>query len=317
VIAELLVVVQVCDATMINSNSTAWFKKILIKMKTFLSLRMMSVAFATLILCSCKTNPEEDKIAVNAERIVSLNGTITEILCELGLEKNIVGVDVTSTYPASMVKLPKAGSNRNINTEAVLAMNPSVIFVTENGLPAEAAAQFKTANVPVIFCKQDYSIQGAKDLIKQVADTLQLQDKVEAIHKKIDADMAAVPKYDTKPKVLFIYARGAGSMSVSGGNTAVAKMIELSGGENAANDLEDYKPYTSEALVERNPDALLFFDTGLESLNGTDGLLQMPGVAQTNAGKNKKIVTMEGHLLSGFGPRIGQAIAHLSKLIHE
>jgi iron complex transport system substrate-binding protein len=37
----------------------------------------------------------------------------------------------------------------------------------------------------------------------------------------------------------------------------------------------------------------------------------MPGVAQTNAGKNKKIVTMDGELLSGFSIRLPQAIQEL------
>jgi iron complex transport system substrate-binding protein len=280
------------------------------------------VIFASFILLGCNEVKVEEKTGINKEtidgsRIVSLNGTISEILVELGMEKNIVGVDVTSNYPASIQKLPKAGHNRVINTEAVLAMNPTVIFVVENGIKPEAAQQFKTANVRVVFFKHDYSVDGAKNLVEAVADTLGLQNKVPAIIQKMDAELAAVSNHNSKPRVLFIYARGAGSMSVCGNNTAIAKMISLAGGENAAADLEDFKPYSSESLVERNPDVLLFFDSGLESLNGIDGLLAMPGVGHTNAGKNKKIETMDGQLLSGFGPRIGLAVAQLSKLIHE
>ena len=78
--------------------------------------------------------PKADKTSLDTSRIVSLDGTVTEILCELGFEKNIVGVDVTSTYPAAMNALPKAGHNRNVNAEAVIAMQPTLIVALEKGL---------------------------------------------------------------------------------------------------------------------------------------------------------------------------------------
>ena len=52
--------------------------------------------------------------AAPAPRIVSLSGTISEIICDLGRQNQLVGVDVTSTYPAALDKLPKVGHNRNI-----------------------------------------------------------------------------------------------------------------------------------------------------------------------------------------------------------
>ncbi len=270
-----------------------------------------------IIALTFSCNPSAQKSAINAERIVSLDGSITEVLCEIGLEKNIVGVDVTSTYPASMNDLPKAGHNRNVNVEGVIAMNPSVIFVLENGLKPEAEQQFASAGIPLVKCKKENDIQGAKDLVKQIADTLGKEDRVADIWKKIDADLATVQASDTKPKVLFIYARGVGTMSVAGKKTALDKMIELAGGVNAAADVEDFKPFTAEAIVKENPDVILFFDSGLESLGGADELLKVPGIAATNAGKNKKFVTMDGLLLTGFTPRVGKAVAELSSLIHQ
>ena len=61
--------------------------------------------------------------AADPVRIVSLDGTVSEILCGLGLQAYLIGVDVTSTYPASLAKLPKVGHNRNISAEGVLACN--------------------------------------------------------------------------------------------------------------------------------------------------------------------------------------------------
>lgn len=280
-------------------------------------LKSTGLFVLTIIAFAFSCSPTAQQSAINTERIVSLDGSITEVLCEIGLEKNIVGVDVTSTYPESMNALPKAGHNRNVNVEGVIAMSPSVIFVLENGLKPEAEQQFASAGIPLVKCKKENDIQGAKDLVKQIADTLGKGDRVADIWKKIDNDLATVQASDTKPKVLFIYARGVGTMSVAGKKTALDKMIELAGGVNAAADVEDFKPFTAEAIVKENPDVILFFDSGLESLGGGEELLKVPGIAATNAGKNKKFVTMDGLLLTGFTPRVGKAVAELSSLIHQ
>ncbi|RYE25552.1 MAG: hemin ABC transporter substrate-binding protein, partial [Sphingobacteriales bacterium] len=120
-----------------------------------------------------------------------------------------------------------------------------------------------------------------------------------------------------QPNVLFIYARGAGTLMVAGDHTYPNSMIKLSGGKNAITGFEDFKPLTAEALVAANPDVILMFDSGLQSLGGADGLMQIPGLAQTNAGKKKQVIEMDGQYLTGFGPRTGEAIATLSKKLNE
>ena len=134
-----------------------------------------------------------------------------------------------------------------------------------------------------------------------------------ALIKQIDEDLKNLKTYDVKPKVLFIYARGAGSLMVAGKNTAMYSMIELAGGKNAVTDFESFKPLTPESLVALNPDAILMFTNGLESLGGMEGIKQIPGIEMTNAGKNKAIIEMDGQLLSGFGVRVGRAIVELNK----
>lgn len=264
-------------------------------------------------------NTADKQSTINTEKIVSLDGTLTEILCELGYEKNIVGVDVTSSYPEAMNKLPKAGHNRNVNAEAVIAMQPTVVIALEQGMKPEVAEQFKTAGIPVVLLHREYSLQGTKDLVKALADTLGKPEEATKITKQIDMDLATLPQYDTvnKPKVLFIYARGAGTMSVAGTSTAPNTMIRLAGGINAAAEVDGFKPFTAEAVVRENPDVILFFDSGLESLGGAEGLLTVPGIANTNAGKNKKFITMDGQYLAGLSPRMGKAVVDLAALIHD
>ena len=245
-------------------------------------------------------------------RIVSINGTVTEIICALGFEKSIVGVDVTSTYPASMKNIAKVGHNRNLNVEGILALNPTILTGLEAEIKPEVKQQLVAAGVNVILFKQEYSIAGTKVLITEVATAFGKKSAANAVNKQIDKDVAAIKKSAKNKKVLFIYARGAGNMMVAGEGTSVEKAIVLAGASNAIAGFKDYKPLTAEAVVSANPDVILMFTSGLESMGGIDGLLKIQGIAQTNAGKNKKVIEMDGQLLTGFGPRVGVAIATLA-----
>ncbi|WP_026995476.1 heme/hemin ABC transporter substrate-binding protein [Flectobacillus major] len=252
------------------------------------------------------------------QRIVSISGSVTEILVELGLQNQIVGTDVTSNYPAAIEKLPKVGHNRGIGAETTLALQPTIVIGTrdEKGqsfLKPEVEEQFKSAGVKVQMFTQEYSIEGTKKLINDVANYFGKKAQAARLIQKIDANLAKVKKPAVAPKVLFIYARGLGAMSVAGNGTSVKSLIELAGGHNATNDFDNFKPLTPEGLIAANPDYILLFNSGLESIGGIDGLLKVPGVAQTNAGKKRKVIEMDGVLLTGFTPRVGSAVLELSE----
>ena len=276
------------------------------------------------LLASCNKESKTDnttetktEATVSTEKIVSLNGAITEILADLGEENNLVGVDVTSTFPTSVKEKAKdLGHVRSLSIEALLALKPTKVYATDKDLTPEQIAQLKNAGITVEIIKQDYSVDGTKALVKTIATSLNKTD-YDAINTKIDTDLKALKPLATKPKVLFIYARGAGNLMVAGKNTPVEKIIAIAGGENVITEFEDYKPLTPEAVVKGNPDYILMFDSGLQSIGGVDGVLKLEGVSTTNAGKNKKIIAMDGGLLSGFGPRVGQAAVELNQLLQK
>lgn len=282
-------------------------------MKKFFSVLALAIVFAS---CNKKeenktTTTETDTVAteIKTDRIVSLNGAVTETLASLDVAGNIVGRDVTSTYPADL-KATDLGHVRSITAESILALQPSVVFGTTKDVNPNLNEQLKKANIPLVLIDQEYSIDGSKKLITEVATKLK-KDNYQPLLDNISNKMATVKTFDKKPKVLFIYARGAGNLMVAGSGTPLHSMIELAGAENAAAALTDFKPLTPEALLTTNPDVILMFDKGLQSLGGVDGLLKIEGIATTNAGKNKKVVTMDGQYLSGFGPRVGDAVVEL------
>ena len=149
-------------------------------------------------------------------------------------------------------------------------------------------------------------------LIAQIADALGRSDDAKAIAARIDSDRAAVVSLTPSPKVLFIYARGAGTLLVAGEGTPIQSLITLAGGTNAVSGFNEFKPLTPEALVAANPDVVLLFNTGADDLQGTTALMRVPGMASTGAGRNRAFIPLDPMIMAGFGPRIGQAIALLN-----
>jgi iron complex transport system substrate-binding protein len=199
--------------------------------------------------------------------------------------------------------------------EPIMAVSPTLILASDKDINPELMGKIKSSGIKTEVFKQEYTVDGTKKLIEEVAKAVGNTD-YQKLNDKIDADLKQVQPIAKKPKVLFIYARG-NMLMVSGKNTPMASLINLAGGENAVNDFEDFKPLTPEAVVKANPDVLFFFETGLQGAGGNEGALKMPGVSQTNAGKNKKIIAMDGGLVSGFGPRLGEAAVGLNKLLIE
>ncbi len=285
-------------------------------MKSIIILVAVALSFSA---CrSTTSNQENDKLA-DSTRIVSMNGTLSEIVSGLGLQEQIVGVDVTSNYPDALKGIPKIGHNRNMNVEGILALKPDVILGMAKEVSPQLLQQLKAAGIKTLLFEQEFSVTGARSLIKAVGDSLKSPLKADSLllqfNQELEKGKPTVNASIKKPKVLFIYARGAGSMMVGGSGTQVAKVIEMAGAENAVNDFEEYKPLTAEALVKANPDVILLFDGGLASVGGTAGLAKVQGIQQTKAGKNKKIISMDGSLLTNFGPRLGKAVAELTQKI--
>jgi iron complex transport system substrate-binding protein len=107
---------------------------------------------------------------------------------------------------------------------------------------------------------------------------------------------------------------------IAGPGSGADEMIEAAGGTDAGTAMgldRPFTPITSEALTEAAPDVILMTTTGLESVGGVDGLLDIPGLGQTPAGEHRRIVDMDDSVLLAFGPRIGATIEALATAIYQ
>ncbi|MES2454653.1 MAG: ABC transporter substrate-binding protein [Bacteroidota bacterium] len=255
-------------------------------------------------------------LATSPKRIITLSGSLTETVDALGFGAQIVAVDVTSIYPDYISKKPKVSKDRTISAEGIISFSPDLVLAPENMISKAVQYQLAAAGIKVLVIKQEYSAKGALVFIRQVAAALGNPPKGETLVKQtsaaVEQALETVKKNPKSPKVLFLYARGTGVMMVAGKETSLDAIIRLSGAKNAAQGFSKFKPYTTEALVNANPDVILMFDFGYKSLGGINSILKMPGVSLTNAGKNKRVIEMDGELLTNFSVRLGQAISQLN-----
>lgn len=280
--------------------------------------KIFSLSLAFALLVSCGGNTEKTvETKKEAMKIVSMNGTLTEIVFALNEGGQLVAVDVTSTFPEAAKSLTNLGHANAISAESVLGSNPTHVIGFEDETKPELVEQLKNSGVEVKLFKREYSIEGAKKVIADVAKWIEKEEDGKKLQDQIDADVKSLTKLNSKPAVLFVYARGAGMMMVAGDDTQMQKMIEYAGGKNAVGGFKEFKPLTPEAVIGANPALLLMFESGAQSLNGEEGILEIPGLKLTDAGKNKQILSMDGQLLSGFGPRVGKALVTLNAKLKE
>ncbi|MEM1214501.1 MAG: ABC transporter substrate-binding protein [Bacteroidota bacterium] len=257
-------------------------------------------------------------------RVISLSGAITDVLVTLGQADALVGRDVTSTYPAeTTAEIPSLGHVSQLNAEAILALRPEIIFVeADQAKQSSVLDQLSGSSVKVVPIQTEYSLANAGKIAEQLQAHMPIApERVAALLQQNENTQARLQKtlsnVKESPKVLFIYARGAGRLLVAGTETSASTVIDLAGGTNAIQSFTGFKALNSEALIEARPDVILMFTSGLASLDGKKGLAQIPGMLQTPAFQQNRIIAMDGHYLTGFGTQAGQAVEELARNIHQ
>jgi len=282
-------------------------------MHWFTLLAMLSTASAGTIVDSTNATVE----ANNPQRIVTVAGNVSETVFALGVGGNVVGVDASSLFPAAVHQLPKVGYYRSINAEGILSLSPDLVIATDSAGPPAVIEQIRGAGIPIAVLDSAQSFEGAQRRVTQIAKLLDRTDEGADLTASMATELSAMSKPETAPRVLFIYARGSGTQNVAGTETAANAMIELAGGKNAVSEYTGYKPMNAEAMIQANPDYILFTQRGLESIGGLEAAAKLNGIAQTPAGQNKKIIAIDDLLLLGFGPRTSQGAIELSKALQQ
>ncbi|MER7978646.1 ABC transporter substrate-binding protein [Streptomyces sp. NPDC095817] len=258
-----------------------------------------------------------------ADRIVPLSGSLSEIVFTLGLGDHVVARDITATFDQAK-NLPVVTRNHDVSAESVLSLRPDLVLAERTTGPDEAMEQLRDAGVPVLVVDPAQSLQDVGPRIRAVADALGVpaagKRLTQRSEDRIAAVRAAVPAHADHPRVAFLYLRGSASVYLIGGRgSGATSLLEAAGAVDAgaASGLsKDFTAITTEALAQAAPDAILVMSKGLESVGGVDGLVKIPGVAQTPAGMERRIVSVEDGVLLNYGPRTDQVLKSMVRQLY-
>lgn len=245
--------------------------------------------------------------AEQPERIVSLGGDITETIYALDSQSSLVGVDSTSEWPTAAKGLPDVGYVRQLAAEGVLSLRPQLIIATHDAGPPPVLAQLRSAGVRIETLPVTYSPDEVVAKVRTIGQLLGkedaaklLADKIQAQYGELAKAVAAMPNH---PRAIFMMSAGGGSPLLAGNETAATHAISLAGGVNAVTGYTGYKPVSAEAMAALAPDVIVLMRERADVLGGVEGVLKLPGVALTPAGKTRRIILVDGQALLGFGPR--------------
>jgi len=256
-------------------------------------------------------------------RIVTLSGDYSEIVWDLGLGSNLVGVDLGSVYPKDEMRLkPKVGVEYRLLTEPILTLEPTLVIGDIDASPSTVIDQVRAAGVPVVIFPRFEGTTAPADKIRAVAGILGIGDGGEqfaaSVQAEIDAALATAAGAQSHPRVAVLYIATANTMLLLGSNTVFDGLLEAVGAVDVGPPAgaDGFVALTPEALIAAAPDVIITAQRGFDGVGGLEGFLAIPGVAQTPAGQSRSVLVYEDLLLLGLGPRTGQLLAALIADLH-
>lgn len=266
----------------------------------------------------------------DTSRILALDtyGTLGTTVYALGLGDRLVGRDVSTGVPA-LVDLPVVTANgHELQAEAILDLDPSVILTDYSIGPLEVQMQLKDAGIPVVILDDHRARDTIGEQIRAVAHALGVDAAGDAVASRVEREISAAEQQvsemaNASPlkgmRMVFLYLRGsAGVFYWFGEGSGADDLIEALGGVDVAKqvELDGYKPINAEGLVTAAPDMFLLMTGGLESVGGVSGLAEIPGVAETRAGTNECVVDMADSQILSFGPQYPATLSALAEAVY-
>ena len=258
------------------------------------------------------------KAPLTVSRVVVLANGVAEIIQSLNAQSIIVGRDISSAED-SLSEIPIVTSGHQVLPEKVLALKPDLVLIDASTGPKAAIETIKSAGITVIETPESWSLKDLPIKVRAVGRAIGAQNQAEELVKQLNISLDA-SMVKNSPRVAFLYLRGTSSVYLIGGAGSGADSLLTAIGaiDVGAQTLDrPFNTLTAESLAELNPDVILVMSKGLESVGGIDGLLKLPGVAQTRAGKNSAVIDVDDSLLLSFGPRTPSLVDALARALSK
>jgi iron complex transport system substrate-binding protein len=250
------------------------------------------------------------------QKIVSLAPNITEILFDLGLDKEIVGVSIHCNFPEKAKTKVQVGSYISLDFERVVSLKPDLIIATGAGNTRDMVERLETLGFPtyVIFPKNFNDVLNSIGHLSRVVDregegTKIIQD-MERRKKRVVELAQGLPR----PKVLLQI--GEAPLVTVGRNSFGDDLISLAGGENiAGNEKEMYPRLGMEEILKRSPEVIL-----ISSMNPKGDyekiIREWSRWKMIPAVRNGRIHLIDSDLIDRPSPRIINGLEEIARRLH-
>ena len=251
-------------------------------------------------------------------RIVALANGAAELIAAMGYQDNLVGRDIASTT-TELTDVPIVTSGHQVIPETIIALQPTLVIIDDATGPSSAIAKLEKAGIRIVSISQSWNLAELVSKIEQIGNALGAPQSAvrlkSALTESITGNLVEASAAGKELKIAFLYLRGTSSIYLVGGKGSGADyLIEATGATDvgAQKLSKPFTPLTAETIAQLNPELILVMIGGLESVGGVSGLVELPGIAQTPAGKNRQIVAVDDSLLLSFGPRTPSLISELA-----
>ncbi len=248
-----------------------------------------------------------------AQRVVVLANGVAEIIQSLNGQSIIVGRDISSTED-SLSDIPIVTSGHQVLPEKVMSLKPDLVIIDASTGPKAAIDSIKAAGITVTETPESWSLKDLPAKVRAVGRAVGAVDQAELLVDQLNQSLKT-SAINNAPRVAFLYLRGTSSIYLIGGpGSGADSLLEAIGAVDvgAQNLDRPFNTLTAESLAALNPDVIVVMSKGLESVGGVDGLLKLPGVAPTKAGKNSAVIDVDDSLLLSFGPRTPSLVEALA-----
>jgi ABC-type Fe3+-hydroxamate transport system substrate-binding protein len=241
------------------------------------------------------------------QRIVSLVPSLTELLFDLGLEAETVGITKFCVHPSGWLKTKeRIGGTKTVNIDKVHQLQPDLIIANKEENVKEQIEELAN-DYPVWLT----DVNNMQDALQMMADIGTLTGKsavANILITNINKAFDEMPKMEKPVKTAYLIWREP-YMTV-GSNTFIHEMLLQSGLENVFADKTRYPQINIEDLPIAHCQLLLLSSEPYPfKQNHIDELShQLPGT---------KIILADGEFFSWYGSRLLQSPAYFKQLITQ
>jgi iron complex transport system substrate-binding protein len=199
--------------------------------------------------------------------------------------------------------------------EKIIALTPDLVIIDKSTGPQSALDALAVAGIRVVKTPEAWTLSDLPAKVGAIAAAIGAPASGSALSAAMNSSLSTLGTAERKSRVVFLYLRGGSSIYLIGGKGSGAdSLITAIGAQDvgAATLANPFNAMTSELIASLNPDVILVMSQGLQSVGGLKGLVELPGIAQTDAGKNKRVIAVDDSLLLSFGPRTPDLLSKLS-----